>query len=94
MPVQKRGVAMVYQQFINYPAMTVYENPPRAAVNEKDAAFMVAAIAALSGDAERAAEAAAEARDLGDDHPATLRLIEQLAMDEGRAEWGVQTTAR
>ncbi len=26
MPVQKRSVAMVYQQFINYPAMTVYEN--------------------------------------------------------------------
>ncbi|MCB1452215.1 MAG: ABC transporter ATP-binding protein [Rhizobiaceae bacterium] len=25
-PVQKREVAMVYQQFINYPAMTVYEN--------------------------------------------------------------------
>lgn len=25
-PVQKRNVAMVYQQFINYPAMTVYEN--------------------------------------------------------------------
>ncbi|MCR4268946.1 ABC transporter ATP-binding protein [Nitratireductor sp. ZSWI3] len=25
-PVQKRSVAMVYQQFINYPAMTVYEN--------------------------------------------------------------------
>jgi glycerol transport system ATP-binding protein len=25
-PVQKRQVAMVYQQFINYPAMTVYEN--------------------------------------------------------------------
>tara|TARA_R110002020_G_scaffold110627_1_gene255478 strand:- start:6532 stop:7671 length:1140 start_codon:yes stop_codon:yes gene_type:complete len=24
--VQKRSVAMVYQQFINYPAMTVYEN--------------------------------------------------------------------
>jgi len=24
--VQKRNVAMVYQQFINYPAMTVYEN--------------------------------------------------------------------
>jgi glycerol transport system ATP-binding protein len=24
--VQKRAVAMVYQQFINYPAMTVYEN--------------------------------------------------------------------
>lgn len=26
MAVQKRGVAMVYQQFINYPSMTVYEN--------------------------------------------------------------------
>jgi glycerol transport system ATP-binding protein len=26
MPVQKRNVAMVYQQFINYPAFTVYEN--------------------------------------------------------------------
>lgn len=25
-PVQKRSVAMVYQQFINYPTMTVYEN--------------------------------------------------------------------
>lgn len=25
-PVQKRSVAMVYQQFINYPAMSVYEN--------------------------------------------------------------------
>ena len=25
-PVQKRGVAMVYQQFVNYPAMTVAEN--------------------------------------------------------------------
>lgn len=25
-PVQKRNIAMVYQQFINYPAMTVYEN--------------------------------------------------------------------
>jgi glycerol transport system ATP-binding protein len=25
-PVQKRSVAMVYQQFINYPAMAVYEN--------------------------------------------------------------------
>ncbi|WP_210336257.1 ABC transporter ATP-binding protein, partial [Methylobrevis albus] len=25
-PVAKRNVAMVYQQFINYPAMTVYEN--------------------------------------------------------------------
>ncbi len=25
-PVRKRNVAMVYQQFINYPSMTVYEN--------------------------------------------------------------------
>lgn len=25
-PVQKRNVAMVYQQFINYPAMSVYDN--------------------------------------------------------------------
>src|SRR5436309_7155663 len=25
-PVQKRNVAMVYQQFINYPNMTVFEN--------------------------------------------------------------------
>lgn len=38
-PVQKRNVAMVYQQFINYPAMTVYENiasPMR--ITGKDAA--------------------------------------------------------
>jgi len=37
-PVQKRNVAMVYQQFINYPAMTVYENiasPLRVAGTEK-----------------------------------------------------------
>jgi len=26
MPVQKRNIAMVYQQFINYPALSVYEN--------------------------------------------------------------------
>ena len=25
-PVQKRSVAMVYQEFINYPSMTIYEN--------------------------------------------------------------------
>ena len=25
-PVQKRNVSMVYQQFINYPNFTVYEN--------------------------------------------------------------------
>lgn len=38
MPVQKRNVAMVYQQFINYPAMTVYENiasPMRVAGADK-----------------------------------------------------------
>lgn len=37
-PVQKRNVAMVYQQFINYPAMTVYENiasPMRVAGADK-----------------------------------------------------------
>ncbi|WP_292895706.1 ABC transporter ATP-binding protein [Nitratireductor sp.] len=37
-PVQKRSVAMVYQQFINYPAMSVYENiasPLRVAGLEK-----------------------------------------------------------
>ncbi len=26
MPVQKRSVAMVYQQFVNYPSLTVYKN--------------------------------------------------------------------
>jgi len=38
-PVQKRGVAMVYQQFVNYPAMTVFENiasPLRVAGVAKD----------------------------------------------------------
>jgi glycerol transport system ATP-binding protein len=37
--VQKRNVAMVYQQFINYPAMTVYENiasPMRVAGADRD----------------------------------------------------------
>jgi glycerol transport system ATP-binding protein len=37
-PVQKRNVAMVYQQFINYPAMTVYENiasPMRVAKRDR-----------------------------------------------------------
>jgi glycerol transport system ATP-binding protein len=37
-PVQRRNIAMVYQQFINYPAMTVYENiasPLRVAGAEK-----------------------------------------------------------
>jgi len=38
-PVQKRNVAMVYQQFINYPSMTVFENiasPLRVARVERD----------------------------------------------------------
>jgi glycerol transport system ATP-binding protein len=26
MPVQRRNIAMVYQQFINYPSMTIYDN--------------------------------------------------------------------
>ncbi|OHV82303.1 ABC transporter ATP-binding protein [Rhizobium sp. LCM 4573] len=40
-PVQKRNIAMVYQQFINYPALTIYENiasPMRIA--GKDAATL------------------------------------------------------
>ena len=39
-PVQKRKIAMVYQQFINYPAFTVYENiasPMRIAGKDKAA---------------------------------------------------------
>ena len=38
-PVRRRDVAMVYQQFINYPAMTVYENiasPMRISGTPKD----------------------------------------------------------
>ena len=37
-PVQRRSIAMVYQQFINYPTMTVYENiasPMRVAGTDK-----------------------------------------------------------
>ena len=37
--VQKRNVAMVYQQFINYPNLTVYENiasPLRIAKTEQN----------------------------------------------------------
>ena len=26
LPVRRRSVAMVYQQFVNYPSLTVYEN--------------------------------------------------------------------
>ncbi len=38
LPVQKRSVAMVYQQFINYPTLSVYENiasPMRVARTDK-----------------------------------------------------------
>jgi len=51
MPVQKRNVAMVYQQFINYPNFTVYENiasPLRVArVPKGELADRVAQVAAL-----------------------------------------------
>jgi glycerol transport system ATP-binding protein len=49
-PVQKRNVAMVYQQFINYPAMTVYENiasPLRVAGKDR---------ATIDGQVRRAAD--------------------------------------
>jgi glycerol transport system ATP-binding protein len=50
-PVQKRNVAMVYQQFINYPNFTVYENiasPLRVARMPKgELADRVAQVAAL-----------------------------------------------
>jgi glycerol transport system ATP-binding protein len=50
-PVQKRNVAMVYQQFINYPNLTVYENiasPLRVAgVPKGERDDRVAAVAAL-----------------------------------------------
>lgn len=42
-PVQKRNIAMVYQQFINYPAFTVYENiasPLRVAGLDKNSIDM------------------------------------------------------
>jgi glycerol transport system ATP-binding protein len=51
MPVQKRNVAMVYQQFINYPNFTVYENiasPLRVAgVAEGEIADRVGRVAEL-----------------------------------------------
>lgn len=50
-PVQQRNVAMVYQQFINYPSMTVFENiasPLRVArVAEVDIARRVQEVAEL-----------------------------------------------
>ena len=51
MPVQKRNVSMVYQQFINYPHLTVYENiasPLRVGgVAESEIETRVAAFAEL-----------------------------------------------
>jgi glycerol transport system ATP-binding protein len=48
-PVRKRSVAMVYQQFINYPSLTVFENiasPLRVArVREADIRARVGEIA-------------------------------------------------
>ena len=50
-PVQKRNVAMVYQQFINYPSLTVFENiasPLRVArVEKSQIARQVAEVAEL-----------------------------------------------
>jgi glycerol transport system ATP-binding protein len=51
MAVQKRNVAMVYQQFINYPSLTVFENiasPLRVArVAKSEIAKQVAEVAEL-----------------------------------------------
>ena len=51
MPVRRRSVAMVYQQFINYPSFTVFENiasPLRVAGAESDEIrSQVAALAEL-----------------------------------------------
>ncbi|TCP07576.1 ABC transporter ATP-binding protein [Caldimonas thermodepolymerans] len=48
MPVRQRNVAMVYQQFINYPSMTVYENiaSPLRLRGEKQVDAQVRALAA------------------------------------------------
>jgi glycerol transport system ATP-binding protein len=48
MPVRQRNVAMVYQQFINYPSMSVYDNiaSPLKLRREKDIAGRVQALAA------------------------------------------------
>ncbi|MBX3622273.1 MAG: ABC transporter ATP-binding protein [Rhizobacter sp.] len=47
-PVRERNVAMVYQQFINYPSMSVYDNiaSPLKLRGEKDIAARVQALAA------------------------------------------------
>ena len=64
-PVQKRNVAMVYQQFINYPNFTVYENiasPLRIAKVPKrelgDRVAQVATLMRLDSDAQAHAERA------------------------------------
>ena len=46
-PVRERNVAMVYQQFINYPSMTVYDNiaSPLRLRNDKDIDAQVQALA-------------------------------------------------
>ena len=46
-PVRDRNVAMVYQQFINYPSMTVYDNiaSPLRLSNDKDFDAKVQALA-------------------------------------------------
>lgn len=67
-------------------AMTVYRNPPQRAVQPADAAFMVAALAAISGDGAAAAQAANEARLLGDRHPATDRLAQMIEWAQTRAD--------
>ncbi|MBX3403173.1 MAG: hypothetical protein KF699_07160 [Phycisphaeraceae bacterium] len=67
-------------------AMTVYRNPPQRAVQPADAAFMVAALAALSGDGAAAAQAAEEARQLGDRHPATERLAQMIQWAQSFAD--------
>jgi glycerol transport system ATP-binding protein len=48
MPVRERNVAMVYQQFINYPSMSVYDNiaSPLKLRREKNIAGRVQALAA------------------------------------------------
>lgn len=67
-------------------AMTVYRNPPQRAVQPADAAFMVAALAALAGDGAAAAQAADEALQLGDRHPATQRLTQMIEWAQSFAD--------
>ncbi len=52
-PVQKRNVAMVYQQFINYPSLTVFENIASpltvAGINKQEISKRVGDVAELLG---------------------------------------------